>query len=142
MPGVASSCDAAFDSRRDNAVCAYERYSHFIATDRDRETIPEGPRLLDVGLRDVRDDVAETVVRDDDAFEASLPFLRHAEVQVDEVLDDRPDVLHLRTRQEMGGGGGEQVSTVERVRKFRPAQFPVRDLPHLFQAEALRCGNQ
>src|SRR5207302_1940221 len=71
-------------SRGDNAVRAHERYSHFIATDRDRETIPEGPRLLNVGLRDVRDDVAETVVRDDDAFKASLPFLRHPEVQVDE----------------------------------------------------------
>src|SRR5213083_2692321 len=115
MPGVASSCEAAFDSRReissrrwppadswrsrgghrreeisrrDDAVRAHERHSHFITTDREREAIPEGPRLLDVGLRDVRHDVAETVVRDDDAFEASLPFLRHAEIQVHEVLHD------------------------------------------------------
>src|SRR5256885_7532849 len=102
-------------SRRDNAVRADEWYGHFIATDRDREAIPEGPRLLDVRLRDIRHDVAETVVRDDDAFEASLPFLRHAEVQVDEVLDDRPDVLHLRARQEVCRGEREQVSTLERV---------------------------
>src|SRR5256885_3426855 len=102
-------------SRRDNAVRANEWYSHFIATDRDRETIPEGPRLLDVRLWDVRHDVAETVVRDDDAFEASLPFLRHPEVQVDEVLDHRPDVLYLRPRQEVCRGGVDQVTTVEGV---------------------------
>src|SRR5207237_3519661 len=127
-------------SRCDNAVRAYEGDSHFIATDRHGEAVPEGPRLLHDGLRDVRHDVAETVVGDHDSFEAALPFLWHAEVQVNEVLDDRPDILDLRAGQEVRGGGGEQISTVERVREFRSPQFAVRDLTDILQSKSPALG--
>src|SRR5207247_8238379 len=116
----------------------HERHSHFIAADRHRKVVAERPRLLGERPRDVRDDVAEAIVRDDDGVEAAFALLRLPEVQVDEIANRRSDVFDLGPGPEVCRHRREEVASMERVREFGPPRFSIRDLAHLFEAESPR----
>src|SRR5947209_5435057 len=124
--------------RCDQAVRPHERHSHFIATHRHRKTVAEGPRLLGERPGDVRDDVAEAIVGDDDSIEAAFALLRLPEVEIDEIADRRADLLDLGPGHEMRRHRREEIASVERVGEFGPAQLSIRDLAHLLETESPR----
>src|SRR3989454_133855 len=119
-------------------VAVGDRHSHSIATHRHRKTVAEGPRLLGERPGDVRDDVAEAIVGDDDSIEAAFALLRLPEVEIDEIADRRADILDLGPGHEMRRHRREEIASVERVGEFGPAQLSIRDLAHLLETESPR----